>query len=114
MNASIRAQHKHESTMRVVRVNGQIKVKQSKTKDNIKMDDHLGSIHFVFFQFGRNILGILGKLPNFTVELEFRKKTQLYQCTTLPNHICDGLVPIQFWVCSFFQHSYSFDLTKDN
>ena len=26
-------------------------VKQLKTKDNSKIGDHLGSIHFVFFQF---------------------------------------------------------------
>ena len=56
MNASIRVQHKHEPIMRAVRVNGQItEVQQSKKKDNTKMGDHLVSIHFVFFQFGRNI-----------------------------------------------------------
>ena len=50
LNASISAQHKHEPAMRAVRVNDKItEVKQSKTKDNTKMGDHLGFIHFVFF-----------------------------------------------------------------
>ena len=50
MNASITVQHKHESAMKAVRVNGKItKVKQSALV-NIKMADHLGSIHFEFFQ----------------------------------------------------------------
>ena len=47
MNTSITAQHKHEPVIKAVRVNGKItKVKQP----NSKMGDHLGSIHFVFFQ----------------------------------------------------------------
>ena len=60
MNASIRAQLKHEPTMRAVRVNGQItaEVKQLKTWSwaNSKMGDHLGSMHFVFF-FSLAIIG---------------------------------------------------------
>ena len=51
MNASIRAQHKHEPAMKAVRVNGKItEVKQPQDQSNSKMGDHLGSIHFVFFQ----------------------------------------------------------------
>ena len=50
MNASIRAQHKHEPAMKAVRVNGKItKVEQPQDQYNSKMGDHLGSIHFVFF-----------------------------------------------------------------
>ena len=50
LNVSIRAQHKHGATMRELWVNGQItEVKQLKTKANSRMDDHLGSIHFIFF-----------------------------------------------------------------
>ena len=50
LNTSIRAQHKHEPTMRAVKVNGQItEVKQLKTKANSMMGDHLGSMYFVFF-----------------------------------------------------------------
>ena len=37
MNASITEQHKHESAMKAVRVNGMI---------NTKMGDHLGSTYF--------------------------------------------------------------------
>ena len=49
LNAWIRSQLKHEPTMRAVRVNDQItEVKQA----NSKMGDHLGSMQFVFFQFG--------------------------------------------------------------
>ena len=49
MNASIRAQHK--PAMKAVRVNGKItKVKQPQDQPYSKMGDHLGSIHFVFFQ----------------------------------------------------------------
>ena len=56
LNASIRAQHKYEPTMKAVKVNCRItEVKQSMTKNNTKMGDHLGSIHFAFFQFGRYI-----------------------------------------------------------
>ena len=52
MNASIRAQHKHEPARKAVRGNGKItKVKkQPQNQPNSKMGDHLGSIHFVFFQ----------------------------------------------------------------
>ena len=51
MNASIRAQHKHEPAMKAVGVNGKItKVKQPQDQPNSKMGDHVGSIHFVFFQ----------------------------------------------------------------
>ena len=51
MNASIRTQHKHEPAMKAVRVNVMItKVKQPQDQSNSKMGDHLGSIHFVFFQ----------------------------------------------------------------
>ena len=51
MNASIRAQHKHEPAMKVVRVNAEItEVKQPQDQSNSKMGDHLGSIHFVFLQ----------------------------------------------------------------
>ena len=54
LNASIRAQHKHESTMRAVRVTDQItEVKQLYMSPvNNWMGNHLGFIHFVFFQFG--------------------------------------------------------------
>ena len=49
MNASIRAQHKHEA-MKAVRVNGKItKVKHPQDQPNSKMGDHIGSIYFVFF-----------------------------------------------------------------
>ena len=47
--------YKHDTKVEVVRVNGKkstTEVKQIKTKDNTKMGDHLGFIHFVFFQFG--------------------------------------------------------------
>ena len=38
--------------MKAVSVNGQItEVKQLKKKANSMMGDHLGSIHFVFFQY---------------------------------------------------------------
>ena len=51
MNASIRAQHKHEPAMKAVRVNGKITVvKQPQDQSNSEMGDHLGSIHFVYFQ----------------------------------------------------------------
>ena len=51
MNASFTAQHKHEPEMKAVRVNGKIsEVKQPQDQSNSKMGDHLGSIHFVFFQ----------------------------------------------------------------
>ena len=50
LNASIRAQHKHEPTMRETKVNGQItEAKQLMTKANSKVGDHLRSTHFVFF-----------------------------------------------------------------
>ena len=50
-NDSITAQHKHEPVVKAVRVNGEItKVKQPQDQSNSKMGDHLGSIHFVFFQ----------------------------------------------------------------
>ena len=46
MNASIRAQHKHETAMKAVRMNGKItKVKQPQDQPNSKMGDHLGSIN---------------------------------------------------------------------
>ena len=48
MNASIRAQHKHESAMKAVRVI--TKVKQPQDQSNSKMGDHLESIHFIFSQ----------------------------------------------------------------
>ena len=51
MNVSISAKHKHEPTMKARRVNGKItEVKQPQDQSNSKMGDHLGSIHFVFFQ----------------------------------------------------------------
>ena len=51
MDASIRAQHKHEPAIKAVKVNGKItKVKQLQDQSNSMMGDHLGSIHFVFFQ----------------------------------------------------------------
>ena len=51
MNALIRAQHKHEPAMKAVIMNGKItKVKQPQDQSNSKMGDHLGSVHFVFFQ----------------------------------------------------------------
>ena len=43
LNASIKAQHKHDPTIGGVRVNGNI------SEVNTKMGDHLGSKHFVFF-----------------------------------------------------------------
>ena len=62
MNTSIRAQHKHEPTMKAMRVNGKItKVKQPQDQSNSKMGDHLGSIHFVFF----SVAEILGKFAKF-------------------------------------------------
>ena len=58
--------------MRAVRVNGQItEVKQLKTKANSKMGDHLGSIHFVFFQFGYDWQKYQANQANFTAQLEF-------------------------------------------
>ena len=70
MNASNRAQPKHEPPMKAVRVNGKItKVKQSQDQPNSKMGDHLGSIHFVFFQWQK----YWANLPNFTNQLELRK-----------------------------------------
>ena len=76
LNASIRAQHKHEPTMRSVRVNGQItEVKQLKTKANSKIGDHLGPMHFVFFHFGCDYQKYLANLPNFPIQLNFRKNS---------------------------------------
>ena len=50
MNASIRAQHKCEPAMKAVRVNVKITEVKQPQPPNSKMGDHLGSIHFVFFQ----------------------------------------------------------------
>ena len=51
MNASIRAQHKHEPAMKAVRVNGKLtEVKQPQDQSNSKMGEHLAPIVFVFFQ----------------------------------------------------------------
>ena len=67
MNASITAQHKHEPTMRVVRVNGQItEVKYiTKTKVNSKMGDHLGSMYFVFF----STLAIISRITRQIIQI---------------------------------------------
>ena len=65
--------------MEAVRGNGEItEVKQLKTKYNSKMDDHLGSIDFVFFQFY--------DLPNITAQLEFKKKTQMVSMVSVTVH----------------------------
>ena len=75
LNASIRAQHKHEPTMRSVRVNGQItEVKQLKTKANSKIGDHLGPMHFVFFHFGCDYPEILGKFAKFSHSIKLSEK----------------------------------------
>ena len=74
MNASIRAQHKHEPAVKAVRVNGRItEVKQPQDQSNSKMGDHLGFIHCVYFH-GRNIRQICQILP---ISFNFGK-TQLY------------------------------------
>ena len=75
MNASIRAQHKHEPAMKAVRVNGKItevKQPQDQSKSNSKMGDHLGSIHFVFFSVAENIRQICQILP---ISLNFGKNS---------------------------------------
>ena len=56
-------------------MNGKIiEVKQPQDQSNSKMDDHLGSIHFVFFS-GRNIRQIC---PVLVISLNFGK-TQVAQ-----------------------------------
>ena len=61
MNAS-RAQHKHEPTMKALGLNGQI------TED---VCVHLGSIHFVFFQWQKK----LGKLAKFYKSAEISENS---------------------------------------
>ena len=72
LNASITAQHKHEPAVKAVRANGQItEVKQPKTNLILRWVTHLGSIHFVFFQWQK----YQANLSNFTNQLEFWKNS---------------------------------------
>ena len=49
--ANICTMIKHDPKVKAVRVNGKIsEVKQFQDQSSSKMGDHLGSIHFVFFQ----------------------------------------------------------------
>ena len=62
MNASIRAQHKHEPAMKVVRVNGKItEVKQPQDQSNSKMGDHFRIHTFCLF----SVAEMLGKSAKF-------------------------------------------------
>ena len=54
LNASIRAQHRHEPKVKAMRVNGQItEVKQSMSRGSTGMGDHL--FFFSLAMIGRNI-----------------------------------------------------------
>ena len=49
------AQCQQDPKVKVERMNGRItEVKQPQDQSNTKMGDHLGSIHFVFFQWQKN------------------------------------------------------------
>ena len=64
--------------MKAVRVNGQItEVKQLKTKANFKMGDHLGSIHFLFFQFGYDWQKYQATLPFFSAQIGFIQRSKI-------------------------------------
>ena len=66
------AQYQHHPKVKAVRMNGKIsEVKQPQDQSNSKMGDHLGSIHFVFFQWQK----YSANLPNFTKKLELRKNS---------------------------------------
>ena len=88
MNTSIRSQHKHEPAMKAVRLNGKItEVKQPQDQPNSKMGDHLGSIHFVFFQW-QQILGKIRQICQMLlICLNFRKS----QLRILVNKINYGM-----------------------
>ena len=61
-------------------------VKQVKTKANSKMSDQLGSMHFIFFQFGW-LAEVVGKFAKFFAKLsELEKRdgcTKLISCNKI-------------------------------
>ena len=69
--ANICTMIQHDPQVKAVRVNGKIsKVKQPQDQSNSKMGDHLGSIHFVFFQWQK----YLGKFAKFYLSAWIKKK----------------------------------------